>query len=322
VADLLCFRRVTGETEEFGADVEDAESPAGEYLTTRRVWLSGPLGRLELDQHRAVAGDSRHRQQGYLRLDNEILAGRQLYEVAGSSLYPRELARLYGDDAATADPYALWEPCRGELLRTCAEGAFPEEVESFAVGLLTGLCWLASAGLAHRAVSPDTVRWDGYQVQVTDFSRCVPFGMARTPMIGSTDWVARESRPDTCYGTVGPSDDVWAAVRLIYYFRTRGEDLRDRADLERTGLEQMFNGVLVHVFGPPEERPTASDLLEYGLRRPYLIPSLPDFSMQLRGRRGGYLNARDAKHPGAEIPGRFWDDVTWRRSLWQPAVPG
>src|SRR5208337_1942007 len=106
-------------------------------------WLRNTPSDLELDQHRAVSGDGR--QEGYLRLDNEILAGRQLYEVAGSSLYPPELARLYGDDAATADPYALWEPYRGELLLTSAEGAFPEEVETFALGLLTGLCWLASA---------------------------------------------------------------------------------------------------------------------------------------------------------------------------------
>jgi hypothetical protein len=321
--DLLRIRRVNGEIGEIGADVEDAESPAGEYLTTRRVRLAGNPDNFELDQHRAVAGDARHRQEGYVRLDNEILAGRRLYEVAGPKLYPPELARLYGDEAATADPYALWEPYRGEPLRACAEGTYPEELETFATGLMAGLCWLAGAGIAHRAISPDTVRWDGYRVQITDFSRCVPFGMARTPMVGSTDWVARESRPDLCYGTVGPSDDVWAAVRLIYFFRTRGKDLRDRADLEKTGLEQMFNGTLSkYVFGPVEERPTASDLVEYGLRRPYLIPSVHDLSMQLRGRRGSFLNARDAKHSGAEIPAGFWDDVTWRRSLWGGSSAG
>jgi hypothetical protein len=322
VADLLRFRRVTGEVEEIGADVEDAESPAGEYLTTRRVRLAGNPNSFDLDQHRAVGGDQRHRQEGYVRLDNEILAGRRLYEAAGSQ-YPRELGRMYGDEAATADPYSLWEPYRGDPLRESAEGVYPEEVESFATGLLTGLCWLACAGVAHRAINPDTVRWDGYKVQITDFSHCVPFGMERTPTMGSTDWVARESRPDTVYGTVGPSDDVWAAVRLIYYFRTRGEDLRDRAELENTGLEQMFNGTLSkYVFQPAEDRPTANDLLEYGLRRSYLIPSVQDLSMQLRGRRGGFLNAREAKHPGAEIPAGFWDDVTWRRSLWVPDAGG
>ena len=148
---------------------------------------------------------------------------------------------------------------------------FEEELEAFVTGLLTGLCWLAGAGIAHRAISPDTVRWDGYRVQITDFSRSAPFGMARTPMVGSPDWIARESRPDTCYGIVGPSDDVWAAVRLIYFVRSRGKGSRDLADLETIGLAQMFNGTLSkYVFGPAEERPTASDLVKYGLRRPYL----------------------------------------------------
>ena len=113
-----------------------------------------------------------------------------------------------------------------------------------------------------------------------------------------------------------PADDVWAAIRLIYFFRTKGEDLRNPEELERTGLDQMFSGVLPHVFGPPENRPTASDLLDHGLHRGYVIPSVPDLSMYLRGKRGSFLNARDAKHPGAEIPDGFWDDVTWRRSTW------
>ena len=100
--------------------------------------------RYELDQHRAVVGEAR--QEGYLRLDNEILAGRRLYQVAGPQHYPLELARLYGDEAATADPYALWEPYRGEgPLSESVLGVFPEEVLTFATGLLSGLCWLAAA---------------------------------------------------------------------------------------------------------------------------------------------------------------------------------
>jgi hypothetical protein len=317
VADLLHIRLVdTGEIKHIGAEVEDTETPAGEHLTARKVWLEGTPNRYELVQHRAVAGEAR--QEGYLRLDNEILAGRRLFQVAGQQFYPPELARLYGDEAATADPYALWEPYRGDgPLSTSFEGVFPEEVETFAIGLLTGLSWLAAAGLAHRAINPETIWWDGFHVQITDFSRCVPFGMPRTPMAGSTDWVAWESRPDTCYGSVGPADDVWAAIRLIYFFRTKGEHLRNPPEeLERTGLDSMFSGVLSHVFGPPESRPTASDLLAYGLHRAYVIPSVPDLSMQLRGKRSSFLNARDAKHPGADIPDGFWEDVTWRRSTW------
>jgi hypothetical protein len=319
VADLLRFRRVTGDVEEVTARVDDVELAAGEFLTARTVWLEdGTPGGRELRQHRAVAGDGRA--LGYARLDSEILAGRRLYQVAGNA-YPSELARLHGDEATTADPYALVEPYRGEPLSAIGE-MYADEFERFVPGLLVGLCWLAGAGLAHRAISPATVYWDGERVQITDFSRSVPFGMARTPLTGSRLWVSLESRPEGCTGTVGPTDDVWAAVRLIYFARSRGKDLTDLAELEESGLGQMFNGVLPHVFSPPDSRPTAIDLIEYGLRRPHLVPSMPDISMQLRGRRAVFLNARAGKHPQAPVPDGFWDDVSWRRSLWGTGSAG
>jgi len=148
-------------------------------------------------------------------------------------------------------------------------------------------------------------------VQITDLSRSAPFGTARTPVWGKGAWIAPESRPDTCYGTVGPTDDVWAAVRLIYFVRSRGEDLEDRGQLAESGLAQMFNGLLGPVFGPPERRPAASDLLEHGLRRPHLIPGLADGSKPLVKGRASFLNARERKHPGAQVPAQFWDDVSW-----------
>ena len=50
-----------------------------------------------------------------------------MYEVADWSGIPPELARLYGDEAASADPYALFEPYRGEPLRTWAEGTYSKK---------------------------------------------------------------------------------------------------------------------------------------------------------------------------------------------------
>jgi serine/threonine protein kinase len=321
MADMLRFRRVTGEYEEVAARVEDAEFPAGEFLMARTVWLEdGIPGGRELRQHRPVSGS--RRQDGYARLDNEVLAGRRLHQMADWSGYPPEVIRLYGDESTSADPYALFEPYRGEPLRDVGANLFDDEFDKFLIGLLTGLCWLASAGIAHRAISPDTVLWDSESVQITDFSRSAPFGTVRTPLGGSQAWVARESRPDTCYGTVGPADDVWAAVRLIYFVRSRGQHLEDFGKLAEIGLAQMFNGLLGYVFGPPEERPTASDLIQYGLRRPHLLPSLVDSSKPLIKGRTSFLNARQRKHPGAQVPADFWDDITWTRNRGRTAGLG
>lgn len=313
MADVLRFRRVaTGEQEEIPARVDDVEFPAGEYLMARTVWLEdGTPNGLELSQHRPVSGD--RRLDGYVRLDNAILAGRRLHDVAGWSGYPPEVVRLYGDEATSADPFALFEPDRGDPLREVGEYLLSDAFDQFLVGLLTGLCWLAGAGVAHRAISPDTVLWDSDsgKVRITDFSRSAPFGSVRTPVAGSWAWIPRESRPDTCYGNVGPTDDTWAAARLLYFVRSRGKDLEGIGQLAEHGLTQMFGGLLEKVFGPPEGRPTARDLVEHGLRRHHLLPGLQDGSKRLIQGRASFLNARARVHPDAPVPPDFWDDVAW-----------
>ncbi|MCW2932293.1 MAG: hypothetical protein JWM19_3255 [Actinomycetia bacterium] len=326
MADILRFRRVNGDYEEFRmTPLEDADQRAGEFLITRAIRLEdGTPGGRELRQHRPISGDSRR--DGYARLDNEILTGRRLYKMASGGEYPSALASLYGDEADSADPCALFEPSRGEPLSE--SGAYlGDDFDTFLVGLLTGLCWLASAGIAHRAISPETVLWDysSQQVQITDFSRSALFGTARTPLTGDSRWIARESRPSTCYGAVGSSDDVWAAVRLMYFVRSQGEHLDGPARLKASDLSPMFNGLLEYVLQPPESRPTASDLVIYGLRRPHLIPSLADGKKSLCTGRESFLHGpRSQKHPGQEIPLEFWDDITitWKQSLWEAGGAG
>jgi len=318
MADMLRFRKYTGEKQEIAARVDDLEAPAGEFLTTRTVWLAdgtpdGLAEGLELRQHRPVSGD--HRAVGYARLDSEILAGRLLHQVAAGREYPPELARLYGDEATSAEPYALFDPYPGESLRDI--GAYlSADFDQFMAGLLTGLCWLAGAGIAHRSISPDTVLWDSSagQVQITDFSRSAPFGIARTPLRGPEAWIAPESRPETCSGIVAPTDDVWGAVRLLYYVRSNGNILTHRDQLAELGLAEAFSGMLDKVIGPPEGRPTARDLIVDGMRRPYLLPAVVDSRKSLVAGRAKFLNARGRKYRdgrGPSVTEDFWDDVVW-----------
>jgi serine/threonine protein kinase len=318
MADTLRFRKFTGEKLEIAARVDDLEASAGEFLTTRAVWLAdgtadGLADGLELRQHRPVPGD--HRAVGYARLDSEILAGRLLHQVAAGRQYPPELARLYGDEATSAEPYALFDPYRGESLRDVG-GYLSADFDQFAAGLLSGLCWLAGAGIAHRSISPDTVLWDSFagQVQITDFSRSAPFGIARTPLRGAEAWISPESRPDSCSGIVGPTDDVWGAVRLLYYVRSNGSPLTHRGQLADFGLAETFSGMLDKVIGPPEGRPTARDLIVDGLRRRYLLPGVVDSRKPLITGREKFLNARARKYRDGQrpaVPEAFWDDVVW-----------
>jgi hypothetical protein len=295
VADKLQFRRVTGEPVEAEAQVDDEEIPAGEFLMARRVWLDDGT---ELRQHRVAKGS--RRSSGYDRLDNEILAGRRLHEAAESGGYPPEVARLYGDEATSADSYALLEPYRGEPLSELGTHLLEEEQEAFEASLLTGLCWLAAAGIAHRALSPDTVLWDSQrrQAQITDFSLSTVFGVPREAIIGSPNWVAREQRPGSVSGAVSDRDDIWAAGRLIFFVRNQGEHLGDRGQLANSGLGELLAGV----FDPPESRPTARELLvdRMGQRNP--IPRGAERSAWLKEGHRRFWEARKRKHPDAAVP--------------------
>ena len=302
----LQFRLSTGEQVEAEVEVDDAEFPSGEFLMARKVRLEDGT---ELRQHRPASGSQRR--GGYERLDNEILAGRRLHEVADWGIYPREVARLHGDEATSAEPYSLFDPYRGEPLRDLGLYIIDDEFDSFLVSLLTGLCWLAAAGIAHRAINLDTVRWDSQErrVQITDFSRSAIFGVPRTP-VTVPGWIPREQRPRTVYGTVGPHDDIWAAARLIFFVRNQGEDLVDRAQIGTSGLDVMFNGMFDRMLGPPENRPTAWDLLEDGLRRRNPVPRTADGSALMAGRER-FLEARRRRHPGAAEPLAFNEDIDW-----------
>ena len=316
----LQFRLFTGEQVDVEARVDDAEFPAGEFLVARKVWL----GDTEMRQHRPASGSQRS--DGYDRLDNEILAGRRLYEVSDWGSYPPELARLHGDEATSADPYTLFQAYVGRPVRDVVGRIIDDEFDDFQVSLLTGLCWLAAAGIAHRAISPDTVLWDSNrrQVQITDFSRSTVFGVPRTPVTGVPGWVPKEQRPRTFYGTVGPRDDVWAAGRLIFFVYNQGDDLVDRGQIAKSGLDGMFNGLFNGVIGPPEGRPTAWNLFEDGLKRRVPVPRAADGRAWLIAGRERFLEARERMHPGAVAPPGFNEDIDWMSNPGgaRPPVPG
>jgi serine/threonine protein kinase len=307
MVDKLQFRLWTGDQMQAEAQVDDAEFPAGEYLMARNVLLEDGTA---LRQHRAAGGSQRL--NGYERLDNEIIAGRRLYEVADWGGYPPELACLYGDEATSAEPYTLFKPYRGQPLGEVGTYIIDDEFDAFQVSLLAGLCWLAAAGIAHRAINLDTVWWDSRErrVQITDFSRSTIFGVPRSPVTGPSAWIPKEQRPRTAYGMVGPCDDMWAAGRLIFYVRNQGEDLVDRAQIAASGLDVLFNGMFDRVLGPPETRPTATVLLEDGLRRRNPAPRVADGSTLIAGRER-FLEARRHTHPDAPEPPEFNADLDW-----------
>jgi serine/threonine protein kinase len=290
----VSFRLAGGKAAQDNLTVVRHEPAAPEALTARRVRLSD-----ESEWHE-LRIDSSAKEIGYERLDNEILAGIRLHKAAQpTGGYPAEISRLYGYEATSADPFALVEPYRGKPLSE-VEGQLPQEQQRlFQVSLLTGLCWLAAAGIAHRCLDLSTVRWDGQRAQITDFSLSTVTGVPRQETGSPSRWRAPEQQPGNAYGRVTNRDDVWAAGQLIFYVAAR-EILTSVSQLADYGLQALLAGV----FGPADGRPTAREIMTGQGRLGMTCPA-PAGPAVDSGLRAGYTRFRAEqlrKHPGAPAP--------------------
>ena len=294
-AGKRAYGGVPGGAGQVAATVEGEAEPAPPYLTARRVRLT------DGSQARQLRIGPVERATGYRRLDNEILAGLRLCRLVGEACYPPEVSRLIGYEADSAEPFALLEPYRGEPLAAAARRLLPDEQHRFQASLLRALCWLTAAGIAHRGIGPSSVRWDGEHVRITDFSLATVIGAPRE-VIGALPWAAPEQRADRAgqaRGDVSSRDDVWAAGRLIHYVLT-GEELSHLGQVaDVPGLEDLLAGV----FGPPEGRPTAAELLTGRLRQPHPVPRGLTAALSLEDGRAQFYAIRARKHPGLAAPG-------------------
>ncbi|XRQ12190.1 protein kinase domain-containing protein [Actinomadura welshii] len=297
----LRYRDVHGvPVEAKAAEAREAEPPLRPPLEAARLHLELPDRELTVRCVRPVDRGPGGFAAGCRQLDGEILAGLRLARLCDGRPYPRTVSRLIGYDADVAEPFTLLEPLRGVEVESLAGTLPTEQRRRFQAGLLRAVRLLNAAGIAHRGIDPRTVRWDGDEVQLTDFSQAALIGSPRT-VTGTLPWQAPEQRPETPpgweRGRVGPSDDLWAAGRLIFYVLT-GEELDDRAKLaDRPELETLLGGV----FGRPEDRPDAQALLHrLGAADPPPRPLATDPAFS-RG-RAEFFAQRRRKHPHTAAP--------------------
>jgi serine/threonine protein kinase len=289
--ERLVYRDVHGRHVEVKAIPEGEDpAPAAQPLRARRVRLDLPESAQPVRYLGLRAGADRA--TGYEQIDNEVLAGLRLARLAlADDGYPPELSRLVGYDADVAEPYALLEPYRGRPVRDSAGKLLPRERVRFQISLLTGVRWLGAAGIGHRHLTPDTVRWDGQNSQITDFSLATLFGVPRT-VVGAPPWWAPEQRPNRVSGLVSDRDDLWAVGRLIHFVIT-GEELEHQGQLQDTaGLPELLDGI----FGPPEQRPSSREVL----RRLGAVDPLPralGLDRGLERGRAEFFAHRARKHP-------------------------
>jgi len=238
---------------------------------------------------RQLVVDPAQRRAGYQRLDNEILAGLWLHRAARSARYPVQVSRLIGFVADSADPFALVEDYAGEPASAAAGHLSLPEQRLFQVSLMTGLRWLAEAGLVHCAIGPDTVRWDGdnEQVQITDFSQATVAGADRSAV--------SRPRPGLGTGAVTDRDDVWAALLLCYYLH---------AGREFTGPDQLADwpaggDLAADLEAGQDNCPNAHTVLTGRLKVADPVPLGMGADPDLAAGVYEFRRIRDIKHPGA-----------------------
>lgn len=292
----LGYLSVTGDSVRERVTIQGGAAPAPAPAALTARWLQLASGK----RVRQLRVDGADRQTGYERLDNEILAGLRLAQVAGSA-YPAEVSRLIGYEPTSAAPFVLLADYQGEALSAeAARQLLPDERRRFQVSLLTALCWLAAAGIVHRTIGPATVRWDGQRVQLTDFSRATVAGVPRQP-VGDPPWAAPEQRPGQSTGSVSTEDDLWAAGQLIYFVCTGAE----RSGRDHSTADPDLDGLLSGVFGPAGTRPSLRDLLVDRLGQDIPAPPGPAADPRLSEGRRRFAELRARKHPetaGQDVP--------------------
>lgn len=236
-------------------------------------------------------------------IDSELLAGLRLAETArlnGADPYPPELSRLVGYHDDPRAPFALLEPYRGEPVAglLAARRLFQEEREAFVAGLLRALDWTRAAGVVHRGVGPDSIRFDADrgQVQLCDFSRATVAGVARVP-VGAAPWASHEQRDGT--GTCDPRDDLWGAGLVLFQALTghsvegvvaRGE----RLPLSRyPDVAERFGALLEST---ADQRPHADEVLRAD-RAGGVAPARRTVAAAFEADRAAFRAERRRKHP-------------------------
>jgi hypothetical protein len=283
----LSYLAISGEHVRIQATLGERADHMPAALLARLVVL-GDDGR----EARQLVVDPAQRRAGYQQLDNEILAGRWLHRVARSARYPVQVSRLIGFAADSVDPFALVADYAGEPVSAAAGHLTLAEQRSFQVSLMTGLRWLAEAGLVHCAIGPDTVRWDGDngQAQITDFSQATVIGADRSA-------VGRQSRrrqgPGT--GAVTDRDDVWAAILLCHYMET-GQEFTDPGQLTDWSAD---GDLAADIAAGQDNCPSAHTILTTRLKAPDPVPLGIGADPALAEGIDEFHRIRDDKHPGA-----------------------
>ena len=217
------------------------------------------------------------------RLGVEVEIGEHLVREWPEEGYPDQLSRLLGSNLDTALPYVL-ATRRGEPLPAVSLGPRLESSASVAAidGVVMGLLRLAQAGVVCRAVSPETLLWDGAALQFGYFGHAALKDTPRDPVSAApAPWRAPDP-PAGVTRVADPRDDVFSGALVLYWLLT-GErpdaawpSVADRVsqtlELQDDSVRKLLRGAFSRsAVDRIDARDLAQRLRGYGLPRPDVI---------------------------------------------------
>jgi hypothetical protein len=196
---------------------DGAGTPAGSYLvrTGRTRFGERVAQRLLIDAEDQQARD---------RLGVEVEIGEHLWRSWPEELYPDHLCRVLCSDLDAKPPFVLVTQ-RGEPLPEAGVQPRIEGRQAIAIidGVIRGLLRLQQAGVVCRAVSPETLLWDGGggAVQFGYFGQAAFRGreLRGTVSAAPLPWRAPEPGPGV-RRIADPRDDVYAGALVLFWLLT------------------------------------------------------------------------------------------------------
>ncbi|RSS32049.1 hypothetical protein EF906_34605, partial [Streptomyces sp. WAC08241] len=291
---------------------EDRRPPGRPGILARRATLGAGAHVLQYRLASSAQGDPR----AYALLEREAAAAVALERRYGTEKFGAVLARIVGFDLTAPEPFVLYRPPGGRPLSEWAGRLGAEDQERITGQLAMAVRLLADADLVHRAIGPDTVRWDGARVRLCEPYAAQRAGEPREPF-GAAPWASPEQRAGQ--GDADPRDDLWSVAHLAHYLLSgrpaRGEgppaDLADYRRLAALGQAGLFAARaadrppptallrLLHVPDPLAARAGTADPLDRWRT---------EYDLQTARKRA----AAGAPPPGAEPPGGAPEETSAR----------
>ncbi|MFF9430930.1 hypothetical protein [Streptomyces sp. NPDC014746] len=220
---------------------EDHRVPGRPGVLARRATLGEGLPVVQYRLATTAQGDPR----AYGHLEREVEAAVALERRYGGAKFGAVFARVVGFDLTAAEPFVLYRPPTGRPLSEWAGRLGAEDQERVTGQLTMAVRLLAEAGLVHRVITPDTVRWDGARVRLCEPYATLRAGELREPF-GGAPWASPEQRAGQ--GAADPRDDLWSVAELAYHLVAgrpdRGDgppaDLADYRRLAALGQSGLF----------------------------------------------------------------------------------